>query len=93
MLPTKKFQLGSVKVYTSDEGGHKPEYFVDKCMSKIISISDTSPFAEQSKAFKEAIEKTVHFYMIEAIKADRQTICKRLEKAGKLEEADLIRRL
>lgn len=88
-------QIGSVGVATTSGRGFSPEEVADRCLNKIMYVSeDASPaIKEQAKAFKEHIRSVLVFYMKEAVKSDRTTVCNALVDAGKKDLADLIRRL
>ena len=85
----------SVEVYTTNNRGFTPEEVAHHCANKIISISnDTHPGIQaQAYAFKRHIEKTIAFYMREAVKSDRTTVYNVLTDAGHLELAESIRRI
>tara|TARA_R100001244_G_scaffold130801_1_gene103294 strand:- start:698 stop:994 length:297 start_codon:yes stop_codon:yes gene_type:complete len=85
----------SVEVHTTNNRGFTPEEVAHHCANKIISISNnTHPGIQaQAYAFKGHIEKTIAFYMREAIKSDRTTVYNALMDAGHPELAESIRRL
>jgi hypothetical protein len=84
-----------VDVHTTSNRGWTPEELADRALTKLISVSDTAD--EQVKAqalvFKEQIREVLVFYMKEAIKSDRTTVCAELEKQGQNELANIIRKL
>ena len=84
-----------VDVHTTSNRGWTPEELADRALAKLISVSDTAD--EQVKAqalvFKEQIREVLVFYMKEAIKSDRTTVCAELEKQGQNELANIIRKL
>ena len=87
--------LGNIEVHTTNEGGHPVEFWAERCIDRIIAISDDAPdqVKNQVNEFKDNIEKVIEQYMQNAIKSDRITINNQLEKAGFKESADLIRKL
>ena len=87
--------VGSVTVKTTENTGLSPEYWTERIVSKIVSISDNAdPVVQaQAKAFKEAIQTVVLLYVKQAIASDRATIAGLLEKQGHKEMADIIRRI
>ena len=84
-----------VNVKTTEHRGFTPEEVASRCAEKIISVSDTGHpgIRDQANAFKGHIEKTIAFYMREAIRSDRTTIYNALADAGHPELAEAIRRL
>ena len=84
-----------VTVHTSDNKGFSPEEVASRCADKIIQVGDNAPqeIQEQARAYKEHIEKVIAFYMKEAIKSDRTTVCNAIKNAGQEKLAELIRRL
>ena len=84
-----------VNVKTTEHRGFTPEEVASRCAEKIISVSDTAHpgIRDQANAFKGHIERTIAFYMREAIRSDRTTIYNALADAGHPELAEAIRRL
>lgn len=84
-----------VNVKTTEHRGFTSEEVASRCAEKIISVSDTAHpgIRDQANAFKGHIEKTIAFYMREAIRSDRTTIYNALADAGHPELAEAIRRL
>tara|TARA_R110000751_G_scaffold230183_1_gene331703 strand:- start:1508 stop:1801 length:294 start_codon:yes stop_codon:yes gene_type:complete len=84
-----------VSVKTTDNRGFSPEEVAERCVSKLISVSDGAHPAirDQALAYKEHMEKVVAFYMREAIRSDRTTVYNALKDSGNPELADAIRRL
>ena len=98
MIDALKLDLPSdyaVEVNTTNNRGFTAEEVAHLCVNKIISISNnTHPGIQaQAYAFKSHIEKTIAFYMREAIKSDRTTVYNALMDAGQPELAESIRRL
>ena len=84
-----------VKVQTTQNRGFSPDEVAERCVDKLISVSDTAHPAirDQAKAFQKHMEKVVAFYMREAIRSDRTTVYNALRDAGHPKLADAIRRL
>ena len=84
-----------VKVQTTQNRGFSPDEVAERCVDKLISVSDTAHPAirDQAKAFQKHMEKVVAFYMREAIRSDRTTVYNALIDAGHPKLADAIRRL
>ena len=84
-----------VTVHTTDGRGFTPDEVAERCVEKLISVSDTAHPAirDQARAFQKHMEKVVAYYMREAIRSDRTTVYNALNDAGHPELADAIRRL
>lgn len=84
-----------VTVQTTENRGFSPDEVAERCVEKLISVSDSTHPAirDQAQAFKKHMEKVVAFYMREAIRSDRTTVYNALKDAGHPKLAELIRRL
>ena len=84
-----------VNVHTTENRGFTPDEVAERCVEKLISVSDTAHPAirDQARAFQKHMEKVVAFYMREAIRSDRTTVYNALKDAGHPKLAELIRRL
>jgi len=84
-----------VSVQTTEGRGFTPDEVAERCVQKLISVSDDAHPAirDQARAFKKHMETVVAFYMREAIRSDRTTVYNALKDAGHPELADAIRRL
>ena len=84
-----------VNIQTTENRGFTPDEVSERCVEKLISVSDSTHPAirDQAQAFKKHMEKVVAFYMREAIRSDRTTVYNALKDAGHPELADAIRRL
>ncbi len=82
-------------VKTTTNRGFTPDEVAERCVEKLISVSDTSHPAirDQARTFQKHMEKVVAFYMREAIRSDRTSVYNALKDAGHPELADAIRRL
>jgi len=87
--------LGSVGVKTTQNKGLSPEYWTERIMERLVSVSENAdPMVKaQAEAFKDTIQTVVLLYMKQAIASDRATVAGLLEKQGHKEMADIIRRL
>ena len=87
--------VGFVEVNTTNNRGFTPEEVAERCLNKLISVSDTAPPAirDQAFAYKENLRAILVFYMREAVNSDRTTVQYVLLEAGHKDLADLIRRL
>jgi hypothetical protein len=94
-LEQGKIQVGIVDVATTQGRGFTAEEVAERCLNKILMVSDSAPSAikEQAFAYKDSLRSVLVFYIKEAIKSDRTTVCNALLDAGQKELAELIRRL
>tara|TARA_B100000073_G_scaffold151100_2_gene124645 strand:- start:484 stop:774 length:291 start_codon:yes stop_codon:yes gene_type:complete len=86
---------GIVEVHTTQHRGFNPEEVAERCLDKILSVSDTAPPAirDQAVAYKDHLRAVLVFYMKEAVQSDRTTVGNALLDAGHKDLAELIRRL
>jgi len=84
-----------VQVQTTEGRGFTPEEVAERCVDRLISISDSADPAlrEQAHAYKKQAHRLIAFYMREAIRSDRTTIYNALMDAGHPQLAEAIRRL
>ena len=87
--------VGSVSVQTTSNRGFTPEEVAERCLDRIISVSDSAPreLKDQAIAYRKRIRALLLFYMDEAIRSDRTTIYNALVEAGQKDLAEAIRRL
>ena len=87
--------IGTVNVETTQNEGLSPEYWTERIMEKLVSVSNhADPLVKaQAEAFKENIEQVILLYMKQAIASDRATVAGLLEKQGHKDTANIIRRL
>ena len=90
-----KPEVGSVNVVSSEYEGLSPEYWTERLLERIISISDSADplLKAQADAFRNSIAQVVLIYMKQAIASDRSTVAGLLEKQGHKDMANIIRRL
>ena len=86
---------GIVEVQTTQHRGFTPEEVAERCLDKLLNISDTAPPAirDQAIAYKEHMRAVLVFYMKEAVQSDRTTVNNAVLDAGHKDLAELIRRL
>jgi len=84
-----------VDVFTTSGRGFTPEEVAKRCSDKLIFVADNAPIEirDQARAFKNNIERLIAHYMREAIASDRTTVYNALKDAGRLDLAELIRRM
>ena len=90
-----KPEVGSVNVVSTENEGLSPEYWTERILERLISISDSADplLKAQADAFRDSIAQVVLIYMKQAIASDRSTVAGLLEKQGHRDMADIIRRL
>ena len=84
-----------VSIQTTKNRGFTPEEVAARCVDKIVEVGENAApeIREQAHAFKSHLEKVIIFYMREAIKSDRTTVCNAIKNAGHEKLAEMIRRL
>ena len=87
--------IGTVNVETTNNKGLSPEYWTERIIERLISISEnaTPEVKAQAEAFKDSMTQVVLLYLKQAIASDRATVAGLLEKQGHKDMADIIRRL
>jgi hypothetical protein len=95
MFDSGNSDVGSVFVQTTSGRGFTPEEVAERCLNKIIAVSeDANPvIRKQADAFKNHIRAVLVFYMKQAISSDRTTVYNALLDAGQKDLAETIRRL
>jgi hypothetical protein len=83
------------EVLTTSNRGFTPEELAERAMLKFIDISDTADpvIKAQALAFKDRVKQLFIFYMNEAIRSDRTTVCSKLKQQGRSDLADIISKL
>lgn len=84
-----------INVQTTSNRGFTPEEVAERCVDRLVHVSDSAPPAirDQAIAFRDSIKAVVTFYMQEAVKSDRTTVYNALTDAGHPDLAKLIRSL
>ena len=95
LFEASTLEVGSVLVSTTQDKGHDPEFWAKAASDRIVSVGGNCHplIAQQAEAFKQSVEKTVEFYIKEAIKSDRTTLIAELERQGHADMANIIRSL
>ena len=85
----------SVEIQTTDNRGQTPEEVAQRCVNKIIGISNNAHPAikEQAHAYRLQMEKIIAIYMRQAIKSDRTTVYNAIKDSGNPKLAEYIRRM
>ena len=84
--------LGSIGVATTNNSGHTPEFWAQRCTDRICGISENAAphIRQQAEAYKLAIYNTILYYIKSAINSDRCTISNTLISQG---QKDLVKTL
>jgi hypothetical protein len=87
--------IGTVKVFTSNNGGHTPEQIADMAMNKIMIVSETAPppLRDQAITYKDNVRNVILYYLQQMAQSERTTIWALLKKQGHADIAEIIRRL
>ena len=95
LFEASTLEVGSVLVSTTQDKGHDPEFWAKAAADRIVSVGGHGHplIAQPAEAFKQSVEKTVEFYIKEAIKSDRTTLIAELERQGHADMANIIRSL
>ena len=95
LFEASTLEVGSVLVSTTQDKGHDPDFWAKAAADRIVSVGGNCHplIAQQAEAFKQSVEKTVEFYIKEAIKSDRTTLIAELERQGHADMANIIRSL
>lgn len=95
MAQAGKIEIGGVQVHTTQHRGFTPEEVAERCLNRIMSVSEDAPpvIREQARAFQDSLRAILVFYMNQAISSDRTTVCNALRDAGQKDLADMVRRL
>ena len=84
-----------VDIQTTDNRGQTPEEVAERCVNKLISISNNAHPAikEQAHAYRKEMETIIALYMKQAIKSDRTTVYNAIKDSGNPKLAEYIRRM
>ena len=95
MIEFSESQAGDVNVITTKNSGLSVDHWAERATNTIISVGTQSHplIAEQAKAFKEDVFRTIKYYMEEAIKSDKTSRIAELEQADHLDMAEILRKM
>ena len=87
--------VGAVSAQTTEGRGSTAEEFAERCLNKIVHVADSAPPAikQQAESFQDQLRAVLVFYIKEAIRSDRTTVCNALSEVGQNDLAEMIRRL
>jgi len=85
-------ELGTVRVFTTENRGFTAEEIAERALDKIIYVGDRSHpvILEQARAFKDSLRTVLIHYLKEAQDNERMTIAAKLRAAGHPQIADII---
>ena len=85
----------SVTVETTNNRGFTPEETAERCVNKLIGISNNAhpSIRDQAHAYRKEMEKIIAIYMRQAIKSDRTTVYNAIKDSGNPKLAEYIRRM
>ena len=84
-----------VEVATTNNRGSTPEEVANRCVNKIVSVSENAhpTLRAQTIEYRNEIEKLVAVYMRQAIQSDRTTVYNAIKDAGQPTLAEYIRKM
>ena len=84
-----------VEVATTNNRGSTPEEVAQRCVNKIVGISENAHpvIRDQAREYRGAMEKTIALYMRQAIQSDRTTLLSLLTQQGHKDMADILRKI
>lgn len=87
--------LGGIKVHTVSGRGSNAEEIANLAVDKIIYVGQNSDpvIVGQAMAFKERIHAVLVHYLDVAQKAERNTICIKLQQQGHEDLANIVRNI
>ena len=88
-------EIGNVIVTTTENGNLPTEYWAQRAVEHIVSVGDNAPpvIAEQARAVKVKVQKTIEYFIKEAIKEDRSKVVTLLRSAGHNDLANSVEKL
>jgi hypothetical protein len=88
-------EIGNVTVTTTENGNLPTEYWAERAVEHIVSVGDNAPpvIAEQARAFRVKVQKTIDYFIKEAIKEDRSKVVTLLRSAGHNDLANSVEKL
>ena len=88
-------EIGNVIVTTTENCNLPTEYWAQRAVEHIVSVGDNAPpvIAEQARAFKVKVQKTIEYFIKEAIKEDRSKVVTLLRSAGHNDLANSVEKL
>ena len=90
-----EFKLGQIGVVTSQNKGHPPEFWAERCTARICGISENADghIRQQAEAFRLAIYSAILYHIKEAINSERCTMRNLLNAQGHEDLAKILKEL
>ena len=90
-----ELKLGEVGVVTSQNRGHPPEFWAERCTARICGISENADghIRQQAEAFRLAIYSAILYHIKEAINSERCTMRNLLNAQGHEDLAKILKEL
>tara|TARA_R110000787_G_scaffold22593_1_gene65457 strand:- start:577 stop:870 length:294 start_codon:yes stop_codon:yes gene_type:complete len=87
--------VGAIEIATQQNRGHPPEFWAEKCTSRICSISENAEphIRQQAEAYRLAIYSAILYYIKESISSERCTMRNILEVQGHTDLATILKEL
>lgn len=76
-------QVGKVDVFTSNHGGHPAEFYAEKLVNRLISVSDTAPEPIKAQAlhYKDSMHKLILETIRSAMASERSTVMAEINRS------------
>jgi len=90
-----ELKLGQLGVVTSENRGHPPEFWAERCTARICGISENADghIRQQAEAFRLAIYSAILYHIKEAINSERCTMRNLLNAQGHEDLAKILKEL
>ena len=90
-----ELKLGQIGVVTSQNKGHPPEFWAERCTARICGISENADghIRQQAEAFRLAIYSAILHHIKEAINSERCTMRNLLNAQGHEDLAKILKEL
>jgi len=90
-----ELKLGEIGVVTSENRGHPPEFWAERCTARICGISENADghIRQQAEAFRLAIYSGILYHIKEAINSERCTMRNLLNAQGHEDLAKILKEL
>ena len=90
-----ELKLGEIGVVTSENRGHPPEFWAERCTARICGISENADghIRQQAEAYRLAIYEQVLYHIKQAINSKVVTINGELTSQGHEDMAKIIKEL
>ena len=90
-----ELKLGEIGVVTSQNRGHPPEFWAERCTARICGISENADghIRQQAEAFRPAIYTAILYHIKEAINSERCTMRNLLNEQGHEDLAKILKEL